>query len=176
MKKYVEGQIIYNNTQNVTKLYYENIYTSAYKKDEAVIRNIVSQNCQSIANNPMKLIVYYRNPRSFNLIAHNNMSWSDDKLLRSSVVYKYTCTTGDCTARNVCYVGYTTCKLFRRITYHLQQGSIKDHHLQHHNSSITREGIIENIAIIAHNSNSRKLEALKATHIREISPSNQYTV
>ena len=159
------------NLDNVVKVFYENIFTSTYKLDEKVMQDIINTNCKPTdPNKKLKLIIYYKNPSSFSLICRNNINASRDKLSKSNVVYQYSCKTGDCATRAVNYVGYTTCKLTRRLTYHLQHGSIKDHHRQYHNSVIDRTDIVNNTTILAQCSKQRKLETIEAVYIKERSP------
>ena len=100
----------------------------------------------------------------------NNMSKKTDKLACTNVVYEYQCNTGDCATRNVKYVGYTTNKLSRRLTCHVQQGGIKNHHMQEHGRRIKREDIVENTVIIARSNKLRRLQTLEAVFIREELP------
>ena len=167
MEKHLVERAVTQDKNSTIKLYYENISQGHIKKDESVMRHIIKQNCKPTDNKNLKLIIYYNNSRALNLVSRNNINKSDDKLSKTNMVYNYTCTAGDCATRDVCYVGYTTCTLSHRITYHMQQGSIKKHQVQHHNASITRSN---SITIIAQSKKIRKLETLEPTHIREKSP------
>ena len=53
------------------------------------MRHIIKQNCKPTDNKNLKFIMYYNNPRSFNLVSRNNMNKSVDKLSKTNMVYKY---------------------------------------------------------------------------------------
>lgn len=56
------------------------------------------------------------------------------------------------------------------MSFHLQEGAIKQHHLQHHGTNITRDNIVNNTKIITQCSDHRKLQVLEAVYIRERAP------
>ena len=56
------------------------------------------------------------------------------------------------------------------LTIHLESGAIKEHFWQTHDMSLTREGLVNNMNILAHSNNTRRLETLEAVYIREKSP------
>lgn len=93
------------NTTNDITLYYKNTITPAWKKDEKVIRDIVTRNIKP-ANPDAKLrfIVYYKSPKTASLVMRND-STKTTTLKQTDVVYRL-CTTGDCETRNVCYIGH----------------------------------------------------------------------
>ena len=95
------------------------------------------------------------------------MSKRDDKLSETNIVYEYKCNTGDCATRNVTYVGHTTCTLSRRLTMHLQNGSIKNHHRQYYNSKIDRSTIVENTRVIGRSNIIQRLVTMEAMFIKE---------
>ena len=111
-----------NEQEQCIKVYYENQFTDTYKADERALKTIVDNNCKPVANGPVKLIVYYKNPTTSSKIMRNNLSAERGALTKANVVYRYTCNHEDCEPHNVNYVGQTQCTLSRRITYHLQGG------------------------------------------------------
>ena len=111
------------------KFYYKNRMSTAYKADEKAVRDIIARNCiPSDPKNKIKLIVYYKSPRTSDLIMNNNLSKENSLLKANNVVYEFKCTVGDCARRsNSTYIGYTTTSLSRRLTMHLQTGAPKQH-------------------------------------------------
>ena len=157
-------------TNDIT-VFYQNTFTNAYRKDEKCIKDIIMKNCKPVSeNSDIKVLVYYKNPRTCSLVMRNNMSGNTGKLSKTNVVYEYRCATGDCAPYNTTYIGYTTCTLSRRLSLHLQHGAIKQHHREHHLSTIDRDTIINNTEIISHCSDLRKLKMLEAVLIREKAP------
>ena len=133
------------------KLFYRNRMSTAYKADEKALRDIIARNC--IPSDPetnLRLIIYYKSPKTSNLVMNNNLSKDTSVLKASNVVYEFKCTAGDCARRsNSTYIGYTTTSLSRRLTMHLQTGAPKQHMRATHNSSLTRSILVENTSIIA---------------------------
>ena len=92
--------------------------SSAYKKDEKVLKEIVHKNCKPTNDHKLKLIIYYRNPRTSSLILQNNPTKQADKLKQHNVVYKYSCNLNkDGALCNEVYIGHTTQTLSQRLTY-----------------------------------------------------------
>ena len=101
----------------------------------------------------------------------NNLAANKDKLKQSYVVYKYSCTHNkDSELCNSEYIGYTTQTLSQRLTFHMQQGAIKNHLKKTHNINISRQDLNTNTTIIARNNNATKLRCLEAVLIKEILP------
>ena len=161
-----------NDTKKKINIYYQNTMSSAHKKDEKVLRDIVYRNCKTRnAEDELNLIIYYRNPRTSSLVMKNNLAANRDKLKQSYVVYKYSCTHNkDGELCNNEYIGYTTQSLSQRLTYHMQQGAIKTHLRRTHNINISRQDLNTNTVIIARSNNTTKLKCLEAVLIREIQP------
>ena len=154
------------------KLFYRNRMSTAYKADEKALRDIIARNC--IPSDPetnLRLIIYYKSPKTSNLVMNNNLSKDTSVLKASNVVYEFKCTAGDCARRsNSTYIGYTTTSLSRRLTMHLQTGAPKQHMRATHNSSLTRSILVENTSIIATCFNVKKLRVLEAVYIRDKDP------
>lgn len=176
IEAYVNQQSTPNNATDTSKthtLYFKNQMSPAYKDDEKALKTIIRRNIKP--KNPadqLKLVVYYKNPTTKSLILRNNMSNDPSMLKKCNVVYRYTCKKGDCALHNNSgYIGYTTTTLSRRITMHLQQGSILTHNnTHHHDDRLTRTDITSNIAIIQQEPNRRKLHILEAVYIRKFEP------
>ena len=159
------------NAKKSIILYYRNHMSSAHKVDEKVIRGIINDCviCTDPADK-IKLVIYYKNRKTHNLIMKNNILNDGNKLKRSNVVYQFHCPYEDCRLHSVSYIGATTTSLSRRLTMHLRDGSPKEHMHQHHNSTLTRKQLVENTIIIASSNTPGRLRILEALHIREKTP------
>lgn len=153
-------------------LFYRNSMSTAYKADEKSVRGIIARNCiPSDPQRSLKLIIYYRSPRTSNLVMINNLSKDTSILKAKNVVYEFKCPIGDCARRsNSTYIGYTTTSLSRRLTMHLQTGAPKQHIKTTHNSDLTRSLLVDNTSILATCSNVNKLRILEAVFIRDKDP------
>ena len=114
-------------------------------------------------------MIYYQNKKTSNLLLKNNTRQTDD-LQKSHVIYKYTCKFGDCATQPSTYIGMTTMKLSRRLSYHLSSGAPKSHHKNVHNTILDRETLDENTEILAINQDKRRLAILEALFIKELNP------
>ena len=164
--------------QNTINIYYRNQMTPAHLTDERVLHDIVTRNVTT--NNPqdkLNLIIYYKNTKVSNLIMKNNTTKKLNKLQKTNVVYDFTCPHEGCTLRKSNYIGMTTTSLSRRLTMHLQTGSIKDHMLHTHKSTLTRKQLEDNTTIIKHCPDFTRLQIIESLYIRERGPSinNQTT-
>ena len=92
-------------------------------------------------------------------------------LKRTNVVYKFSCPHEGCRPHAEHYIGVTTTTLSRRLTMHLQEGAIKQHMKNKHNTELTRQTLVQNTQIIASTNDTRKLAILEALHIHEQRPS-----
>ena len=139
--------------------------TTAYKTDEKVLQDIVRRGNTTVDEDiKINLQIFYKNYRTSNYILRNNTHDKKRLLDKSNVVYKYTCQIANCKSQNITYIGNTTTSLSRRLTMHLQNGSIKNHTRDVHNSQLTREMLVANTEIIDHRSNIKKLKYLEAIY------------
>ena len=169
LSKHVSNQT--HPPTNVISVFYSNTFSSSYKKDEHCIKDIIEKNCKPTSeNSKIKVLIYYKNPRTCSLVMRNNLAIDSGKLSKTNVVYEYRCTFEDCAPLNTTYIGHTTCSLSRRLSLHLQHGAIKQHHMRHHQTDIDRKTIVDNTYIISQCSNLRKLKMLEAVYIRERAP------
>ena len=167
------SNIQHQETPNNINIFYKNQMHNNHKTDEKVIKRIMQQNvkCTDTSNN-LKLIVYYKNKKVSNSIMKNSPSSNSDKLKSSNVVYEYKCITGDCALQNhSSYIGMTRTTLSRRLTCHLQQGAIKRHHVETHETNISRQQLVDNTSVLTHCPGGKHLEVTEAVYIREKSPS-----
>ena len=97
----------------------------------------------------------------------NNYAHASDMLKKRKVVYSYTCPFERCSHK---YIGMTTMRLSKRISCHAQEGAIKSHTRKTHNTTPSRDKIIENTIIIDGHGDPKRLRYLEALHILEKKP------
>ena len=145
--------------------------STGYKTDERVLKSIIEGGVTPVdENDTIKLVIFYKNKKTSNLIMKNNLTEVRNDISRTGVVYQYTCPIGNCQFRNTSYIGMTTTTLSRRLTNHLQSGTPKTHTLQEHNMCLTREMLVANTTIIDNCSDKRRLQVMEALHIQEKKP------
>ena len=166
----LSGQLAPEN--NVTyHLYYRNFMNTEYRTEERTLNHIVKKNvtCEDDSHN-LKLPIYYQSTKTKHLVMRNNpieSKW----LMRTNVVYKFDCPFEGCRLQNNNYVGFTCTTLSRRLTMHKQTGTIKTHMQDKHNTTLTRQHLVENTSIIHSNREPRRIEITEAVHIRDHAPS-----
>ena len=157
-------------TPNNIDIYYRNTLTPSWKKDEKVIRDIISKNVIPVQpDHRVRFKIYYKSPRTSSLIMRNNQQ-NTTPLQQTNVVYRFKCSTGDCATRNVYYIGHTTTTLSRRLTMHLQDGGPKTHLHDHHGTRLTRDLLTSNTTILATRHDKRRLALAETILIRDTSP------
>ena len=147
-------------------LFYRNFMNNKCKEDERVLKRIVKENV-SLKNNRdrLKLVIYYKNMKSRNLIMRNNCAKKPREFAKTHVVYKFRCKKGDCEhlpPRETTYPGLTTDTLSRRLSFHLQNGAIRKHCEAKHGSMITRKEIEKFTSIEYVERDVYRLEILEA--------------
>ena len=100
----------------------------------------------------------------------NNMCSLKRLIDNTNVIYKYNCPEKNCNFSKNSYIGYTECTLTRRLTYHLQKGSIKEHENTVHNKGLTRKKIVENTKILYKINEFRRLINMEALLIKLNNP------
>ena len=157
-------------TINDVTLYYKNTLTPAWKKDEKVIRDIVTKTIRPVnQNDRIRLVIYYKSPRTASLVMRND-STKTTTMKQTDVVYRFKCTSGDCATRNVYYIGHTTTSLSRRLTMHLQEGGPKMHLWTQHKTRLTRQLLTDNTTIVMTCHDKRRLMATETILIRDTAP------
>ena len=155
------------------KLFYKNQYHKNYRKDEKALRDIITNNIHVIdQETKLKLIIYYSNKRTCNLIMKNNPLDTRSSLKRRNVVYQFTCPIPRCPGE---YIGMTTLALSKRISCHAQEGNVYNHFVNNHNMTPDRNTIVNSFKIIDCNSDLRRLRFLEALHIAEKKPNINIT-
>lgn len=173
IKTYMEKErnVAPKKKENTIRLYYRSFMSSAYKVDERVIRGIIFDNvtCTN-KNDTLDLTIYYTTKKTSSLIMKNNITASKDTLKMTNVVYKFCCPIEDCRLHSVGYIGATTTSLSRRLTMHLQEGTLKEHMTEQHGIPLTRKHLTQNTTVLKTCSNRTQLMITEALYIREHTP------
>ena len=151
--------------------------STGYKTDEKVLKDIINKNIKpKDQNRKINISIYYKNQKTKDLVMANNPNQSQNILKMTNVIYKFNCPQDGCKPSldseesNCSYIGHTTTTLSRRLTMHLQQGSIKDHYKNHHPQlTISRKCLEENTKIINSNRQKHKLLISEALYIKHLS-------
>ena len=134
-----------------------------YKKDEKILKEIINRNIKCKNNSDkLKIVIYYKNNKTSNLVIKNNMMPRPTPLQSTNVVYKFVCDVQHCKAE---YIGHTRLTLEKRLQSHHYQGSIKNHYKESHNMSVTKEKLIENTSILIKEYNYKNLIIKEALYI-----------
>ena len=172
LKKFLDKKLSVKEpmeNKHLIPIYYESQMHNNYQIEERTIKDIVYNNTKCLdQNSKINLIVYYKSPKTANLVMKNNMSPASTKLQQSDVVYKFTCPLPHSQA--VEYVGLCQTTLSRRLTMHGQDGGILKHFETSHNTKPTREQFTENTVIIDRASDRYRLSIKEALHIINIKP------
>ena len=141
-----------------------------YKRDEQRLRKIIKDNVNMKNHrDKLQLIIYYRSTKTRDLVMKNNLTPKVRDLARTNLIYDFQCSIDECAHQirsEVTYSGLTTCTLSRRLTYHLQNGAIKNHVLTAHGRKITRKEIVEMTTARYYQNDYQRLEILEALIIR----------
>ena len=136
-----------------------------YRKDEKVLKDLIRDNVTMRENNRLKLVIYYKNRKTRDLVMKNNLGNNVRELARTNVIYDIDCRKGDCEhlpLRNRSYSGLTTCTMSRRLTFHLQDGAVQRHHLAVHKEKVTRKEIEACTKIRYQENDTNRLEILES--------------
>jgi hypothetical protein len=161
-------------TKTTHQLFYENQMNPNYKIDERILKSILKDKliCKNTSER-VQLNVYYKNRKSHNLFMKNNISsYNSSDLNRSHVVYKINCKLEDCELRNSYYIGHTQSTIAKRMSFHVQDGAVKQHYIQYHEMRPTRNDILEKTTVLFSNRSSLRLKIYEALCILQQSPSH----
>ena len=143
---------------------------SGYKKSENAIRTAIKSNVRmKKPSDRLQIVIYYKSAKTKNLIMRNNMTPRIRDLAKTHLIYDFDCEEGECEhlpTQKKRYTGLTTCTKSRRLSYHLQNGSIKNHFLEKHQRRITREEIVTWTSSRYCERDTRRLEFLESLIIR----------
>ena len=158
-----------HTNHNSIPVYYKSQMHSNYKIDEKILKDIVYNNIKCTnSQDKLNLIIYYTNKKASNLIMKNNLAPPKPSLQNTNLVYAFICPMTH--PKVSVYIGYTQTKLSRRLQYHLQKGSIKEHFRHNHSTELTSEIIYNNTHIIAKDSDKYRLTVKEALLISQHSP------
>ena len=159
------------NTGQCKKLFYCNQYSSNYKDDERVLKKLITNNVKTVkAEDRLKFVIFYQNRKTRDLVMKNNTA-KVRTLAKTNLIYEFTCPINECIrAGKTKYVGFTTCSLSRRLSLHLQNGSIKEHFANVHHCKISRSEIVDNTNVRYFERNVRNLKILEALIIKFETP------
>ena len=107
-------------------IFYKNETHNNSSTDEKILRDIISTNVKTINPN-QKLIIYYKNIKTSNLVIKNSPPASTDHQ-QSNAVYKFKCDLPHRNEENNTYIGMTQCTVQRRLQQHINSGSILEHY------------------------------------------------
>ena len=160
-----------NEDESNITIYYRATFSTSYKQDERIMKEIVHRNVK--ATNPEKKInlrIYYKSKKTSQLLLRNSPEQKKEPTQKSHVVYKFSCKRGNCAVLNSSYIGMTTTKLSRRLTFHLAAGAPKNHLMNEHSMALTRALLEESTEILDICPDTRRLPILEALYIKEMSP------
>lgn len=115
------------------------------------------------------LIIYYKSRKTSHLLLRNRPTTNKTPLQEDHVIYRHTCTNVDCGPLS--YIGMTTTKLSRRLSLHLQNGTIKSHYIAPHHQDLSRSDLDLHTTILDREQDRRRLALLEAIHIQTLKPS-----
>lgn len=174
INKFVQNkqEIATSHTTNtdVIPVYYHNQTHKNCPLDEKILKEIVYNNTKCCdPKQKLKVICYYKNVKTGNLVMRNNMGPKLPNLSQTGVVYKFECPLPH--SRAEYYIGMTQATVSHRLTNHAQSGSISSHFKQHHNSKPTKDILVNNTSIIAKAKNRYNLAVKEALLILNQEPS-----
>ena len=168
-QKYDNDNVNHDN-KNSIKIFYHNQMQTNYKLEERVIKDLLQRNIQCISpNDKLNIICYYKNKRTCNLVMRNNLAPKPPPLQQTGTVYKFECPLQHNIPQT--YIGHSQTTLFRRLSSHLNKGSIRSHFFSQHNIIPTIELLTNNTSIIATANDKIRLCIKEALMILQHSPS-----
>jgi len=174
INKFLDNKLKQSNSikeNNVTiPIFYHNQMHDNYKLDERVIKDIITNNTKCIdPHQKLKVIIYYKNHKTTNLIMKNNPSPKPSLLSQTNVIYQFSCPLPHSKVET--YIGMTQTTLLRRLKMHAQSGSIHQHFVDEHQYKPSKDQITDNTTVIAHAENRYKLYIKEALLIMHNAPS-----
>lgn len=139
-----------------------------YKIDEKVLRGILTTFVAPVTKVPMHFNIYYRNLKTYNLVMKNSCAPKKDLLQSTHLVYQFKCPIPHCKVDR--YIGSTTTALSRRLTMHLQNGSILQHFNHIHNRGLKRQTLVDNVTVLTAERDVRQLRIKEALLILSHGP------
>jgi len=160
------------STNNILKIYYNNQMNEQYKKDEKVMRDILSKNVKTInADDKLQLIIYYDSAKTRNLIMRNKIQTDSSPSSTCWAVYEVSCPYEDCELQNPSYIGQTRNTLKTRLQQHTRDGAIKQHiESVHRSSNVTLDVLEQHAKVIKQFQDFRRLTIYEALLILNRKP------
>ncbi|XP_045127711.1 uncharacterized protein LOC123514127 [Portunus trituberculatus] len=169
MDNYIRENPPKQQTSYIT-LYYKNTMSSAYKEDEKAIK-IIHNNVSPVnTDTKLQVIIYYKTRKTASLIMKNSCLPPTHSLQEVNVVYRHSCTVGDCSHLNSRYIGFTSTTLSKTIRAHLQDGAIRRHYMNEHGLILKRHHMESSTTILAKENDLRRLKMTEAVHIHSEKP------
>ena len=164
-----------NQNCDKIKVFYCNQMNNNYKTDETVIKNIITKNVvPKKLSTKLDIVIYYKNRKTNQMVMTNNILAKGKRQLdKSRVIYQYSCPYDVCKRHpsiNNSYIGFTTMKLTRRLSYHLSSGAIVKHSQQIHSKKVSRDELVENTITRYLIQDCRRLEILESLLIYHEKP------
>ena len=144
--------------------------TNKYKQSERAIKDAITSNVRvKDPSDHLQVVIYYKASKTRNLIMRNNLTPKVRDLAKTHLIYDFQCEEGECTHlpnKQTRYSGLTTCTLLRRLSFHVQNGAIKEDFLEKHKRKISREEIVNYTKTRYYERDVRRLEILESLIIR----------
>ena len=130
------------------------------------MKDIITKNieCQK-PDHKLQLRIFYKNPKTSNLVMKNNLLPPLKTLERTNVIYNFSCPLSHSQATD--YIGFTQTTLSQRLTSHRQNGSIHNHFKTSHNIKPSREHLTQNTKIIGRAKDKLRLTIKEALLISQ---------
>ena len=155
----------------IHRLLFKNQYHDNYLQDEFVLKKIIRDNVKPRAfDEKVTLNIYYKSVKSSNLVMRNSPAKVRD-LAKCNLVYEFKCPSDECIRQHAKYIGFTTCTLSRRLSYHAQNGHILEHFRESHGRKLTRQCLVDNTKIRYIVNNTHDLRIFEALLILYERPS-----
>ena len=157
----------------------QNQFSLAYKTDERIIPIFKKYVECTNRSDKIKFIPYCRSKTITSLGTKNNQGPPTPPLKKTNDIYQYQCShIVTVHISNNIFIGLNTTTLSRRLKMHQASGGPKQHALENHNLTLTRDDLVNNTKIFFNEFNHNKLSIIDALLIRKLQPSinNQSTV
>lgn len=148
--------------RNKIQLHYRNYTSSEYN----VYKNHHLQERQDYRQGPDVIIHNILQKKTAQLFIKNRQTPTPAPLREGYVIYEHAFTIKDCGFQ--AYTGMKRTKPPRRLTCHLQSGSIKNHCSAQHRTPLTRHVLEEGMKIIDSEKDPHRLMFLEALHITDL--------
>ena len=153
------------DNKTIINIFYNNQMHNNYKQEERIIKSLINDNIDCNSGYSVKLIFYYKNPKTRNLVIKNGPSPPLMDPDKHNLIYCFKCPLNH--DQPVFYVGKTTTTLSQRMSQHK---SIQEHMLEIHGTRSTKNERLKNTRILEKENNRNKLSIKEALYILHSSP------